>query len=495
MKDITFNKSNSSFFIGLINNKKNYFSDGNNNFHVKILPKYREHMKIKKECRKRFNYEQNLQNKNSNIILVGDYKDCRAATLFFCLKHLKYFLSIPTSVLNGTGCDDCHYEITRKRARTHEQYVFELAIKNPTVRVIGKYINANTNITHYCIIHEIYYEASPSYALKGCGCTKCHFERSGQKHRKTSEQYKQELKDKGSPIIPIEDYQGVKTPILHRNTLCGHEFITAPDNILHNLDNCPICLNRKISEALTKSNEEYIKELNEKNPGVIPLESYINSKTKLWHRFKCGHEALVVPHHVLEGHGCSICANIQKGLNNRLSQEEIVSRVFEVNPDIELLGKYETMSTPIQCKCKLCKNIWYPLPCNIISGHGCPKCIKSKGENLVLNVLEKYSIDYIMFAKFEGLLGIGGRSLSYDFYLPKYNKVIEVQGKQHEQPVSYFGGEDKFLIQQEHDKRKKEYANNHSIELIEIWYYEFNNIENIIINKLSLNCVETVRVA
>ena len=46
-----------------------------------------------------------------------------------------------------------------------------------------------------------------------------------------------------------------------------------------------------------------------------------------------------------------------------------------------------------------------------------------------------------------------------DFYLNDYNVAIECQGIQHEKPIERFGGEEEFEIQQEHDKRKREYAN------------------------------------
>ena len=42
------------------------------------------------------------------------------------------------------------------------------------------------------------------------------------------------------------------------------------------------------------------------------------------------------------------------------------------------------------------------------------------------------------------------------------------------------GTEEQFLKQQEHDRRKREYALNNDIQLLEIWYYDFNNIEDIL---------------
>ena len=87
---------------------------------------------------------------------------------------------------------------------------------------------------------------------------------------------------------------------------------------------------------------------------------------------------------------------------------------------------------------------------------------------------------------FEDLKGIRGRVLTFDFYLPQFNLLIEFQGKQHEKPIKYFGGKDSFEIQQEHDRRKREYSKLHNINLLEIWYYDINKIEEIMTKALGL---------
>ena len=86
------------------------------------------------------------------------------------------------------------------------------------------------------------------------------------------------------------------------------------------------------------------------------------------------------------------------------------------------------------------------------------------------------------------MIGIGGKLLSYDFYLPEYNLLIEYQGEQHEKYISGIHvSYNNFKKQLEHDRRKKEYARNHNIELLEIWYYDFDNIEKILKKQLSYN--------
>ena len=43
--------------------------------------------------------------------------------------------------------------------------------------------------------------------------------------------------------------------------------------------------------------------------------------------------------------------------------------------------------------------------------------------------------------------------------------------------------ENDFDKQLEHDKRKREYAKSHNINLLEIWYFSFNDIDEILIKK------------
>ena len=70
--------------------------------------------------------------------------------------------------------------------------------------------------------------------------------------------------------------------------------------------------------------------------------------------------------------------------------------------------------------------------------------------------------------------------LRFDFYLPDYNLLIECQGVQHREWREGWISKEDFEKQLEHDKRKREYAKEHNINLLEIWYYELKDIKNII---------------
>ena len=95
--------------------------------------------------------------------------------------------------------------------------------------------------------------------------------------------------------------------------------------------------------------------------------------------------------------------------------------------------------------------------------------------------IEKYltdnNIDFESQKKFPDLRNI--LPLSYDFYLPKYNLLIEYQGQFHDGTASIVDKSEYFEKQQKNDKIKRDYANKNNYNLLEIWYYDFDNIENI----------------
>ena len=114
--------------------------------------------------------------------------------------------------------------------------------------------------------------------------------------------------------------------------------------------------------------------------------------------------------------------------------------------------------------------LWETVAHNLLGYTGCPNCKKSHGEDIIKEYLDNNQIKYEWQKKFDDLYGNYNRKLSYDFYLPLYNVLIEYQGKQHYVPVDLFGGEPALKIRQEYDDRKRKYAKNKHIDLLEINY-------------------------
>ena len=116
----------------------------------------------------------------------------------------------------------------------------------------------------------------------------------------------------------------------------------------------------------------------------------------------------------------------------------------------------------------------------------CTNCNSSVLEKNTSKVLDKYNIEYHREYSYPNLNGVGNKLLRFDFYLPDYNLLIECQGEQHEKWQKTWTSKDKFERQLEHDRRKKEYTKQNNINLLEIWYYDIDNIEEILIKELNL---------
>ena len=107
--------------------------------------------------------------------------------------------------------------------------------------------------------------------------------------------------------------------------------------------------------------------------------------------------------------------------------------------------------------------------------------------------LDRQGIVYEKERKFEGCKA--KKCLPFDFYIPKYNLVIEYQGEQHYYPVDFSytpttESKEKALrifgeIRQR-DEIKKEFCKKNKIDFLEISYRDYNKIEEIITNRLNL---------
>lgn len=137
--------------------------------------------------------------------------------------------------------------------------------------------------------------------------------------------------------------------------------------------------------------------------------------------------------------------------------------------------------------CETCGYEWYSQPSKINNERWCPQCSTSKGEKRISKWLDYNNVKYLNQKEFNGLIGVGGKNLSYDFYLPDYNLLIEYQGEQHEKyRPGFHKNKESFMKQQEHDRRKRNYAEINDVGLLEIWYWDFENIEVILNKELKL---------
>ena len=140
-----------------------------------------------------------------------------------------------------------------------------------------------------------------------------------------------------------------------------------------------------------------------------------------------------------------------------------------------MFGNFKNGHSNVMVKCSDCGQVWETTCYNLLGYTGCPSCKKSHGEDIIKKYLDSNQIEYEWQKRFDDLYGNCNRKLSYDFYLPLYNVLIEYQGKQHYFSIDFFGGESAFKTRIEYDNIKREYARSKCIDLLEINYND--NIE------------------
>lgn len=212
---------------------------------------------------------------------------------------------------------------------------------------------------------------------------------------------------------------------------------------------------------------------------------YSNSQTKVCIICPEHGEFWQTPNNHLNGQGCPICSN-KVNPNIPLTNEEFISRAKEIHPEYDYSQtKYINAKSNISVICPK-HGLFKQIAENHLSGQGCPKCSKSKGEKLIEGILQEMNVKSISQYSIKSPINIrkSGRIL-VDFYLPDYNTIIEYNGEQHYIPIEKFGGNIAYQKQIKRDKYLRDYCNNNNIQLIEIKYNQDKDvIKSILKNKL-----------
>ena len=137
-------------------------------------------------------------------------------------------------------------------------------------------------------------------------------------------------------------------------------------------------------------------------------------------------------------------------------------------------------------KCPICNNHFSMLPAKIVNGHttSCGCKIQSDGEKFIKKCLDEFNVQYIPQYSFKDCKY--KYILKFDFAIIKNDKVfclLEYDGLQHYEPVTFFGGEEKYKETIERDMVKNEYCKVNHIPLYRFKYdLDFKTIKDILSN-------------
>ena len=422
------------------------------------------------------------------VEIVGDYINSKTPTKFRCQLCGKEFISKYDLVRawRTCGCVDCGGKIKSKRKiDIVNNRINRLHSEKSEYAKILSYDEECKRIKCECLLCGAIYETSYESLIQGCMHRNCASVISQSNARFSNTEVVEKVKSFGNNInIDFSNYFSSESLLDCECGVCGNKWKAKSKNLIRGRG-CPICAQKRRDKSKYKSISDYSELLNNMNLSVV--SDYINATTPS--TFKCNVCGGTFESTMTYISNTSIgCKNCTQEKNRILKLNSFIDGLDKKNSTIKLIGDFVDMSTSTTFLCTNCNRNFERTPHDLLKSCNCPNCTtNSKLEYYIKLYLDKHKISYKLHYSFDGLYGVNGGLLSYDFYLPEYNLLIEAQGKQHVEPVEYFGGEDQFVIQTEHDKRKREYAEIKNIELLEIFYNDINNISNILDNQFNMD--------
>lgn len=340
-----------------------------------------------------------------------------------CQKHGEFYQPAYRH-LKGAGCPTCAHEkdAKNKTSNTDEWKAKALLVWGGRYNYDKSvYVNDDTKICITCDKHGDWWQR-PSSHLAGYGCPKCKHDTI---REKKSIRYGKQFLEKAKKI------HGDKY---------GYEYV------------------------------EYINE-------VTPVKIVCN-KHGIFEQQPCVH---------LSGCGCPQCKFEQISERSSLTQDEFVKRANEVHNFKYCYDKsvYKGYGEPVEIYCPNHGYYWQIAGIHM-KGCGCPKCAGSHGEREISKFLDKHSIPYEVQYVIQNESLFSKRDKFYvDFKLKDHDVFIEFNGQHHYESVKHFHSHGfAFEDQQERDMALRLYCEERKIKLIEIPYWDINNIDTILSKEL-----------
>lgn len=187
----------------------------------------------------------------------------------------------------------------------------------------------------------------------------------------------------------------------------------------------------------------------------------------------CGRETIVIGTG-LTSHKTTSCGCIQKERASQSNTKDWSGVVSDYG--VEFICRQSKNSHGQwlwRCRCGLCGKVFVALPAKIMNGHisscGCRR--KSSKEELIEYILKSHSIEYESQYSFSDCKYKD--CLLFDFAVFKNGELsllIEYDGKQHFEPVEFFGGVQSYEEAKKRDAIKNEYCEANNIFLLRLPY-------------------------
>jgi hypothetical protein len=353
------------------------------------------------------------------------------------------------------------------------------------------YVNSDTIITAVCSLHGEFKQRAGAH-LRGFGCQACGKIKNSAPITHSHDYVLGKFRDKHGDRYDYSKvvYKNANTPV---DIICpDHGLFKMPYSAHYTLGRgCKKCKpNKNYSESNHAKRkvewENIIKSVWGDNKFDLSESGYANSVSTV--RVKClEHNKYFETKATILSRGFGGCeeCNIERvrANNNKKLQKSFVARSSVIHDNFYNYENvyYINSITPVNIICPV-HGEFQQKPGGHLRGSGCVACCNSQGETRISKYLNSLNCEY----KIQKYIKDDSYRYYFDFFVPSLNLMIEFDGKQHFEPIKFFGGEKAFEETQERDQRKNRYCRDHNIELVRIPYYDFDNIEAILESKLKL---------
>ena len=334
---------------------------------------------------------------------------------------------------------------------------------------LDEYVNANTKLRYKHIVCGRTSSIRPYSFLSGCRCRFCAIENS----RITFEDWVKRAKKmpQGAEYTwEKPDNFDIKKSVTVFHSVCGKKTRIQPGHFSEG-HRCKVCSDRQNGKNRRRTNAQWIKDAGSQPQGneYAWLEPYVTTNTKILAKhLTCGFTYKVAPAKFLLGRRCPKCfGHIQH--DNEWWQAK--AKQQPQADEYEWLGRYSNYDGKILVRHIVCGKEFRTSPGNFIRGSRCPFCASPKGELLISDWLIDKDIAFVYQKSFPGLVG-SKKLMSFDFYIPDTKTAIEYNGIQHYEPVTFFGGINKYKNQVEHDNAKALFCLSRGIRLVVLPYWD-----------------------
>lgn len=260
---------------------------------------------------------------------------------------------------------------------------------------------------------------------------------------------------------------------------CGEIFKATFHNFKgHSKRQCNKCGNEQKHKDKLIPIEEIKKFVENNSECKLLSTEHLGRGTKLRFMCKCGNE-FERDYNNFKHSNQRQCTECSGGV--KLLYDD-VKRYIEATSNCKLISKtYNNNHDMMTLQCE-CGNLFETNFGNfkVFNKRRCGECTNktSYPELQAISILEKHKVQFKQQYKFSDCKHI--QTLVFDFYLPNQNLCIEIDGKQHHEPILKYGGDEGFAKTKARDGIKNEYCKNKNIKLLRIPYWEFDNMENIL---------------